>query len=748
MSLPAGTRLGPYEILGLLGTGGMGEVYRAHDTDLKRDVAIKVLPDAVARDAERLTRFQREARVLASLNHPNIAHIHGLQRSDGTTALVMELVDGATLADRIARGPVPVDEALLIARQIAEALDAAHEKGIVHRDLKPANVKVREDGTVKVLDFGLAKMQAAEFTSESSTGLATSAGAILGTPAYMSPEQVSGATIDHRTDIFSHGILLYELATGVRPFRGQSPAELASSILRDEPAPANEIRPSLPAPLSRVIARCLEKSVVTRHQTMSDVAKALKDSTAPPASSMATAPSVAVLPFQSLSPDSGNDFFGEGLAEEILNALSQIDGLRVAARASSFSFKGRSSDLAEIGSKLKVRTVLDGSVRRSGNRVRVTVQLVEVASGFQVWSDRYDREMADIFDVQDEIARAIAEKLKVTLNAGQGGRLVKQATANVDAYDLYLRGRALLLKRGRYIFEAAECLRRAVDLDPKFAAAWSGLADAFTIRGFWGMATPGDTMPKALTAARRAVTLDPDLAEGQSALALALLLWERDYAAALAAFERCLALNPNYTQGRSWFGVFYLSLLCNRADDAIGEVRRAVEIDPLSGYTTGILAIVLFCGGRTAESLDVARRAVERDPDSILTHWVHQIAAQLSGLEEESVAAGLRAEAVSGGHSFPIGYAVVGHVTFGRIPEARAAQARLLDLAARKYVPASIRALVASMMGEQDRAMELVEEACDERDPVLLFMARAFPGFERVRDDPRFADIGRRLHLP
>jgi tetratricopeptide (TPR) repeat protein len=263
------------------------------------------------------------------------------------------------------------------------------------------------------------------------------------------------------------------------------------------------------------------------------------------------------------------------------------------------------------------------------------------------------------------------------------------------------------------------------------------LADAFTIRGFWGMATPGDTMPKALTAARRAVTLDPDLAEGQSALALALLLWERDYAAALSAFERCLALNPNYTQGRSWFGVFYLSLLCNRADDAIVEVRRAVEIDPLSGYTAAVLAIVLFCGGRTAESLDVARRAVERDPDSILTHWAHQIAAQLNGLEEESVAAGLRAEAVSGGHSFPIGYAVVGHVTFGRIQEARAAQARLLDLAARKYVPASIRALVASMMGEQDRAMELVEEACDERDPVLLFMARAFPGFERVRDDPR-----------
>ena len=411
----------------------MGDVYRARDTDLERDVAIKVLPDAVARDAERLTRFQREARVLASLNHPNIAHIHGLQRSDGTTALVMELFDGATLADRIARGPVPVDEALLIARQIAEALNAAHERGIVHRDLKPANVKVRDDGTVKVLDFGLAKIQAAEFTSESSTGVATTAGSILGTPAYMSPEQVSGTAIDHRTDIFSLGILLYELVTGVRPFCGRSPAELASSILRDEPAPANEIRPSLPAPLSRVIARCLEKSVVTRYQTMSDVAKALKGSIVPPASSVATAPSVAVLPFQNLSADPGNDFFGEGLAEEILNALSQIDGLRVAARASSFSFKGRSSGLAEIGSKLKVGTVLDGSVRRSGNRVRVTVQLVEVASGFQVWSDRYDREMADIFDVQDEIARAIAEKLKVTLDAGQGGRIVKQATANVDA---------------------------------------------------------------------------------------------------------------------------------------------------------------------------------------------------------------------------------------------------------------------------------------------------------------------------
>jgi len=479
-----GTGLGHYRVHEKLGEGGMGTVYRATDTTLGRDVALKILPAGVASDPERLERFRREARAIAALSHPGIVTVYSVEECDGIHFITMELVTGHPLDRVVSEGAMPVERVAAISRALADALTAAHEKGIVHRDLKPANVILTENGHVKVLDFGLARTPAESQapTSDSPTGLATSAGALLGTPEYMSPEQASGVAVDHRTDIFSLGILLYELATGVRPFRGRSAAELVSSILRDEPAAASHVRPAIPLKLSNVISRCLEKSPLTRFSTMSEVARALQDT-----ASLAThpaGPSVAVLPFQSLSADAANDFFGDGLAEEILNALSQVDGLRVAARSSSFSFKGQSAELSEIGSKLNVNTVLDGSVRRAGNRMRVTVRLVDVSNGFQIWSERYDREMVDIFDVQDEIARSIADKLKVTLAADQTARLVKRPTTNIEAYDLYLRGRALLLKRGRHVIESTECLQQAVDLDPQFAVAWAGLAETHSVRGY------------------------------------------------------------------------------------------------------------------------------------------------------------------------------------------------------------------------------------------------------------------------
>jgi serine/threonine protein kinase/Flp pilus assembly protein TadD len=743
-----GDRLGHYTIVSHLGSGGMGAVYRATDATLGRDVALKILPSEVAVDPDRLERFRREARAIAALNHPNIVTIYSVEQADGVHFLTMELVSGQPLDRLIGDTLLPVEQIMAISQALAEALAAAHGKGIVHRDLKPANVILNESGHVKVLDFGLAKVQSSApgSSSDSATNLATSLGMVVGTPAYMSPEQVSGVMVDHRTDIFSLGALLYELATGVRPFRGRSPAELASSILRDEPRPASELRPSVPTPLARVIARCLEKDATTRYPTMSDVSKALKSGPAPAAAEKG--PSVAVLPFQNLSADPENEFFSDGLAEEILNALSQVEGLRVAARTSSFTFKGRTTDVSEIGSKLHVSTVLDGSVRRSGNRIRVTVQLVDVANGFQLWSERYDREMADIFDVQDEIARAIAEKLKVTLTAGPGARLVKQATSNVEAYELCLRGRALLLKRGRHVLEGIECLRRAVDLDPEYAAAWSGLSDAYTVRGYWGMVPPGETMPKGLTAARRAVALDPELAEGHGALAMALLLWERDYPGALAEFHRCFELNPGYTQGRTWYGLFYLGWVTGRTTEAVAEVRRALETDPLSAYSTTTTAMALFCDGQTAEALELARRGVERDADSLLTHWVHAMAAQYEGHLDEAFAAFKRAEAVSGSHPYPIAHAVVACADHGKTAEARVEYARLLDLAARRFVPPTQLSLAAAAVGEIDKAIELAHQACDERDPALIIMARVFPDFRRVREDSRFPQILKRLNLP
>ena len=744
-----GDTLGHYTIVSHLGSGGMGAVYRATDRSLGRDVALKVLPSDVATDPERLERFRREARAVAALNHPHIVTIYSVEHADGVHFLTMELVTGRPLDRVIAERSLPMARVVEVAHAVSEALAAAHERGIVHRDLKPANVVLSDDGRVKVLDFGLAKMRsdAPASHADAATNLATQIGAVIGTPAYMSPEQVSGLDVDHRTDIFSLGVLLYELATGVRPFRGRSSAELASSILRDVPAPASEVGPGVPEELARVIARCLEKSASARFSSMADVKHALRPDPATNKKEDYGA-SVAVLPFQNLSADPGNDYFGDGLAEEILNALAQIDGLRVAARTSSFSFKGRAVDLSEIGTKLKVSTVLEGSVRRAGNRLRVTVQLVDVAKGFQLWSERYDRELADIFDVQEEIARAIAEKLKVTLTTSDSARLVKTATVSVEAYELYLRGRALLLKRGRHVSEGIRCLRRAVELDPNFAGAWAGLADSYTVRGYWAQSTPGEVMPKALTAARRAVALDPDFAEGHSALAMALLLWERDYKGAEREFRRALELNPNYTQGRGWWGVFWLLWARGRVDEGIAEVRRALENDPLSAYATTLLAMALGHGDQTAEGLDKARLGVERDPDSLLTHWTHGMAAGWHGQFDEAMTAFQKAEAVSGSHVYTIAHAAVACGNAGRLSDARARFDRLRHPDPNILVPRFTLAMAAAAAGEQDQAIELALEACDEREPVSVIMARTFPDARRLRADSRFGEVLRRLALP
>jgi eukaryotic-like serine/threonine-protein kinase len=748
-SLPAGVRLGRYVIVSLIGRGGMGAVYRATDSSLGRDVALKVLPADVAADLDRLERFRREARALAALNHPNIVTIYSVEREGDTHFLTMELVTGDPL-DRLIHGQgLPIDRVRQIACTVAEALVAAHGKGIVHRDLKPANIVITESGQVKVLDFGLSKITAADAPSieGSATHLATKAGAVLGTPAYMSPEQITGADVDHRSDIFSLGVILYEMTTGIRPFGGRSHAELATSILRDVPKPVGELRPTVPADLGRVIDRCLEKNAVSRFSSMAEVRQELERGVHAPGRG-AAAPSIAVLPFKNLSADPDSEFFGDGLAEEILNALSQIDGLRVAARTSSFSFKGQPSGVNDIAAKLQVATVLDGSVRRAGSRVRVTVQLVDAGNGFQLWSERYDREISDIFDVQDEIAHAIASRLQVTLADGATSRLVKPVTTNVEAYELYLRGRALLFKRGKHTVQGMECLKRAVELDPHFASAWAGLADAYTIRGFWSAAPPSEVMPKALTAARRAVALDPELAEAHCAHATALLFWDRDYEAAGAAYLRSLELNPQYTQGRAWYAVFWLQLVGGRHREAVTEARRVLDADPLSAYATTILAFVLAVAGEAAEALPFARLGAQRDPESLLCHWIHGQAAHWAGKEDEAIAAFTRACDVSDRSAYPLANLAVAYANWRRPSEARALYEELLEKRARGFVACGPLAMAAAAAGDMDDAAEFMQQSCDEREPVLLWYFRVYPDWQRLRNHPRSSDVGRRLALP
>ena len=466
VSIGAGTRIGPYEVMSRLGAGGMGEVWKARDMRLERDVAVKVLPQAFATDVDRIRRFQQEARAVAALNHPNICQIHDV----GPDYLVLEYVEGSPLC-----GPLPDADARRLALQVASALEAAHKRGLLHRDLKPANVLVTTDGRAKLLDFGIAKL----VTTDDMTR--TSEGAVVGTAPYMSPEQVQGKTLDGRSDIFSFGSVLYELLSGERAFAGESSADVLSAMLRDTP------RPLAASPLSRIASRCLEKDPSHRYQTMAEVRAALEDVTrAQPEAE----PSIAVLPFENLSADKDNEYFGDGLAEEIINALTRIPGLKVIARTSAFAFKGKHEDIRRIASALGVATVLEGSIRKSGSRIRVTAQLITAADGSHLWSERYDRELADVFAVQDEIAAAITGALHVKLSPR------RRHTPSLPAYEQYLKA---LFYAQRWTPDslaiAKECFEQAIALDPLFALAHAELGHLFHRYAIYGLMPPRDGTP-------------------------------------------------------------------------------------------------------------------------------------------------------------------------------------------------------------------------------------------------------------
>jgi TolB-like protein len=1158
----------------------MGHVYRAHDARLGRDVALKVLPADVATDPERLARFRREARAVAALNHPHIVTIFSIEEEHGAPFMTMELVEGRSFDQVLTGSGLPLAQFFEIGIALADALSAAHRKGIVHRDVKPANVMVSGGGVVKVLDFGLARESdvhgGPDEDAATSLGL-TQAGMIVGTVPYMSPEQIEGKPVDHRSDIFSLGIVLYEMATGARPFSGGSSPALMSSILRDRPRPIADTRGDLPEGVWRLVSRCLEKAPRDRVQSAQDIhtelkilrrdwesgisvpaaksapasartvssdlrvavlpftfrgsgeAEALADgltdditaglsrfsylrivsrreaesakgqsadvsaaekvgarylvegtvrtagaavrlnvrlvdtttnahmwtenydrplgsdlfalqddlaarvvatvgdtsgvlarslsaslqdrkadeltvselvirfcgftqhfradehfvlraaferalaeepghadgwaslaflyesehaqqlnplpdslkrsteaahrsveldptcqsgwtdlaslhflerdlsglhvaaervltlnpfntssiayvgmvlayagewdrgaeiveraialnphspgwvhfvlatnhyrkgefdkalvqakrstlnqmawtplcvavaagqlgltadarvaldalrrnhpaylepdkvrelwsmwlwdaalldrllegfvkaqalvdrptSASPPAPVVSPAiaaalerpASVAVMPFSDLSPARDQEWFCDGIAEEILNALTPLQNLRVAARASAFSLRGRSDDLKTIGEKLNVTAVLGGSVRRSGDRVRITVQLSDVHDGIQLWSERYDRELKDIFDVQDEIAKTVAERLKVTLTdtpLDRLARLVEHGTTNVEAYQLYLQGRALLNRRGSGTPAALDLFNRAVDLDPSYSLAWAGIADAHTVLAYLGTWPPSVSKPPALAAARKALELDPLSAAGHTALACATLLFENNRDLAGQEFERALELNPLYGQGRCWYALFYLQWARGAFERGIAEARRALESDPLSAYVTMILAACLYTAGRHAEAIDTARLAVERDPESFVARWVLGIAQIAMDRDADAIATLESAAAMSGRHPYALTSMAV---AFGRSQKSEAAATLLREIierAAHSYVPAAQMIAPAEAAGQRDLAIRYAERAWAEREPQFILFASHFPEWRSIRSDPRFQAI-------
>jgi eukaryotic-like serine/threonine-protein kinase len=753
MSLPAGSRLGHYEIIAPLGAGGMGEVYRARDPRLKRDIAIKVLPAEMASSPDWLARFEREATTVAGLNHPNIVTLYSIEEDAGTRFLTMELVEGRSLADVVTAGGLPLTQLLDLAIPIADGLVAAHERGVVHRDLKPANVMVTRGGRVKVLDFGLAKLTQTEppqTTQAPTMGAPLSmAGEVVGTVPYMAPEQILGQAVDGRTDLFSFGILVYELATGKRPFAGQTSWAVTAAIARDSPPSVTTVRSDLPVELQRIIERCLEKQPRERFQSALDVVNELRSvrrtlergEPAPRPKSDKIA-SIAVLPFVNRSASADDEYFSDGLADELLNVLAKIKGLRVVARTSSFQFKGTKDDIATIGAKLDVATVLEGSVRKAGQRVRISVQLVRVADSSHLWSESYDRTLDDIFAVQDDIARSVVKELRITLLGeevdshasgevkAEVSKAAKGRATDPEAHRLYLLGRYLLDRGTRdETSKAIGYLGQALERDPEFALAWSELGRAHWREAGLGWTPQLEGYVRAREAVERSLKMEPDLPEGHARLGTIQMDLDWDWRGAEASFARALDLTPGNLTVLSAAARF--AYFMGRIDEAILLACRAIEQDPLNGIGYNNLGAYFHAASRFEEAEQALRKALELAPQRIRTNALLALTALAQGRGDEAVAvAQLEPE-----EAYRLWALVIVHDAIGQGPESDAALRMLIE----KYADDSAYQIagVHAARNEADDAFAWLERAYTQRDTGLTGV-KVEPWFRSLHGDPRW----------
>lgn len=739
-----GQRVGHYEVLRELGRGGMGVVYQARDLRLGRLVALKVLPPDKIPDEDRRRRFMREAKAASALNHPNIVTIHDIGPAEAHDPfyIVMEFVPGRTLADLISRG-LPVGRAVDCAVQIADGLEAAHAIGIVHRDLKPANVMVTDAGLVKILDFGLAKLlgervdEGAATVTEPGTG----DGVVVGTCAYMAPEQAEGRQVDTRADIFALGAMLYEMLSGRRAFGGANALAVLHAVRYEEPPPLAE---DTPMELREIVSRCLRKDPAERFESAAELKGALAragHSLEPPA----PRPSVAVLPFANLSADKENEYFSDGLAEDIIDALTRVPGLRVAARTSSFAFRGKETDIRAIGTALKVATILEGSVRRAGSRVRVTAQLVDAADGFHLWSQRFDREMSDVFAIQDEISAAIVDKLRLQL--APEDRPAARRTDKLDAYHLFLKGRHCLYKGvPSEIAKARTFFEQAAAQDPNYALPHLGLSEYYWLCTYWTYMHAREGLPQAKAAAERALRCDPGLAEARAMLGTLKGCFDLDWEAAEREFRRARELDPASVTVRDRYAFYYLRPL-GRLQEAIAELECALEVDPLSLFLHYHLAYALHSDRRYDRAVAVAESALALDPDYFPILWILGVTQAICGRLEQSLALCRRATELSGRSPMMTAAMATALALTGREEEARAVIEELRRWSEVRPVPAVCFAWFHIAMEEWESALEWIERGIDERHPILVTQIGSEPFYDPLRSDPRFRAALRRLRI-
>ncbi len=726
----------------------MGVVYRAHDPRLDRHVAIKLLPPDLTRDETAKQRFLQEAKAASALDHPNICTIHEInETADGQLYLAMAHYEGETLKQRIERGPLPLDQALDTAIQVGQGLGEAHKAGIVHRDIKPANLMNTKGGQVKILDFGLAK-------TAGSDSITRQSGTRLGTVAYMSPEQARGQTVDARTDIWSLGVVVYELVTGQPPFGGEQADAILYAILREDPVPLTGKRTGVPLDLERVVTRALAKSVDDRYQTVADLVSELRGikwrlesaTTTLTGATGKPVPAVAVLPFTNMSPDPEQEYFCDGMAEELIDALARLEGLRVVARTSAFQFKGQAHDIRRIGEQLNVQTVLEGSVRKAGNRLRIRAQLINVSDGYHLWSERYDRELTDVFAIQDELTKTIVTQLGARL--GVSGTLPKRARAeNLAAYDLYLLGK---FHANRYTYDgyqkAVECYEQATEADPDYAAAYAALASAHAWFGHIQGVKPSEIYPRGKTAALRAVALDDSLAEGHSALGYIRFAYDWDWAGAEAEFKRAIALNPHSVASHFQYCIYLGNV--GRLEEAIAASEQAVRLDPLSVAAAQALGCWCVAAQRYDEGRIHLERALDRDPNFALAHVLLAVLYVKTQMPEKAVEQCERLVSASGGAPNPLAQSMLGFTcaVAHRTKEARSVLATLENLARTQYVSAAFIAFVYIGLGEHDEAFRWLEKGFEERAGALTWLP-TWAVYDSLRDDPRFNQLLQRMEL-
>lgn len=785
------TFAGRYRIIEELGKGGMGKVYKVLDIETKEKIALKLIKPEIASDKKTIERFRNELTTARKIGHRNVCRMYDLNKENDTYYITMEYVSGGDLKKFIRRSKrLDTSTVIFFAKQICEGLEEAHNLGIVHRDLKPNNIMIDDNGIARIMDFGIART----VKGRSITG----SGVMIGTPEYMSPEQVEAKDIDQRSDIYSLGIIMYEMLTGRLPFEADTPFAVGIKHQSEIPKNPKELNPLIPDDLSEVVLKCLEKDRNNRYQSpreiISELARIEEGLPTPdrPVSKKKTLtsreitvkfnmkksfmpifivaaivvvgaviwspwkkrertsvpsdkPSIAVLAFEDLSPQKDQGYFCDGFAESLINTLTKIENLRIPARASSFSFKDKEIDIQEIGKTLSVETVLQGSVQKSGNIIRITTQLINVADGSILWSEQYNREFEDVFTIQDEITMSIVDKLKVSLLSEEKEDLTKRYTKNFEAYNLYLKGRFHWNKRNEEEVKIGiNYFQEAIDKDPAYAVAYSGLADCYNALGFYSALPPNEAFPKAKAAAQKAIEIDETLAEAHTSLAYASMYYDWDWSSTDREFKRAQELNASYPTTPHWHAEYLAAM--GRLEEAIAEKKRASQLDPLSMIINTTVGWMYYFSGQYNQAIAQITETLEIDPNFFPAHfWLAQ-AYEQKGMLQEAILESQKAVTLSGNSTFTETSLAHVFAASGDTAKAKELLEHLKQLSTERYVSAYEIAEVYVGLGENDLAFYWLQKAFDERSRALIFL-KVEPRLDSIRSDPRFNALLKKMNL-